>query len=81
MEEQVVSLWAVINGHMDEIAVEKIRDFEQKFIAHIKLREKKLLSGIAETKILIIPSPKILLLARIAYIIKKTRKKPYKGMP
>ena len=52
MEEQVVSLWAVINGHMDEIAVEKIRDFEQKFIAHIKLREKKLLSGIAETKIL-----------------------------
>ncbi len=52
VEEQVVSLWAVINGHMDEVEVEKVRDFEQKYIAHLKLREKKLLSGIAETKIL-----------------------------
>lgn len=52
LEDQVVSLWAVINGHMDEIDVEKIRDFEQKFIAHLKLREKKLLTQIAETKIL-----------------------------
>ncbi len=52
LEEQVVSLWAVINGHMDEIPVESIRDFEQKFITHLKLREKKLLSSIVETKVL-----------------------------
>ncbi len=46
--EQVAVLWAVINGHLDEIEVEKVREFEQRFIAHLKLREKKLLSEIAD---------------------------------
>ncbi|MBU1032274.1 F0F1 ATP synthase subunit alpha [Patescibacteria group bacterium] len=50
LEEQVISLWAVTNGYLDEIEVEKIRDFEQKYIAHLKLREKKLLSEIASKK-------------------------------
>lgn len=52
LEEQVVVLWAVTNGYLDEVEVEKVRDFEQKYISHLKLREKKLLSSIAETKIL-----------------------------
>lgn len=52
VEEQVVSLWAVTNGLMDEVNVENVRDFEQKYIAHLKLREKKLLSEIADKKIL-----------------------------
>jgi len=52
LEEQVVSLWAVTNGFMDEVEVEKVREFEQKYIAHLKLREKKLLSSIAQEKIL-----------------------------
>lgn len=50
VEEQVVALWAVINGYMDEIAVEQVSEFEQKYIAHLKLREKKLLSDIAVKK-------------------------------
>ncbi|MBI2017882.1 F0F1 ATP synthase subunit alpha [Candidatus Daviesbacteria bacterium] len=50
LEEQVVSLWAVINGHLDEIPVENIRDFEQKYLEYLKLREKKLLSEIASKK-------------------------------
>ncbi|MDO8576923.1 MAG: F0F1 ATP synthase subunit alpha [Candidatus Daviesbacteria bacterium] len=50
LEEQVVVLWAAINGFLDEVEVEKVREFEQKYIAHLKLREKKLLSGIAEKK-------------------------------
>lgn len=52
LEDQVVSIWAVTNGYMDEIEIERIREFEQKYLAHLKLREKKLLSSIAETKLL-----------------------------
>lgn len=52
VEEQVVALWAATNGYLDEIAVEKVREFEQKYIAHLKLRNKKLLSEIVQTKVL-----------------------------
>ena len=40
VEEQVVALWAVTNGYMDEIEVEKIKDFEQKYLSFLKLRGK-----------------------------------------
>lgn len=50
LEEQVVLLWAVINGFLDEIEVEKIKEFEQRYITHLKLRQKKLLSEIAKKK-------------------------------
>lgn len=52
LEEQVVAIWAVTNGYADEIDVTNIREFEGKFIAHLKLREKKLLSEIADKKII-----------------------------
>lgn len=50
VEEQVVILWAVTNGFLDEVEVEKVKEFEEKYIAHLKLRVKKLLSEIAERK-------------------------------
>ncbi|MCR4305573.1 MAG: F0F1 ATP synthase subunit alpha, partial [Candidatus Daviesbacteria bacterium] len=50
LAEQVISLWAVTNGYLDEVEVERVREFEQKYIAHLKLREKKLLAEIAEKK-------------------------------
>src|SRR3989338_6932852 len=50
VEEQVVALWAVTNGYMDEVEVEKVKEFEQRYIAHLKLRAKKLLSDITDTK-------------------------------
>ncbi len=50
VEEQVVALWAVTNGYMDEVEVERVKEFEQKYIQHLKLREKKLLSEIASKK-------------------------------
>lgn len=50
VEEQVVALWVVTNGYMDEVEVERVKEFEQKYIAHLKLREKKLLSEIASKK-------------------------------
>lgn len=50
LENQVVTLWAGANGYLDEVPVEKIREFEKEFISHLKLREKKLMSEIAEKK-------------------------------
>ncbi|MEK7617260.1 MAG: F0F1 ATP synthase subunit alpha [Patescibacteria group bacterium] len=50
VEEQVVALWVVTNGYMDEVEVEKVRDFEQRFIQAIKLKNKKVLSEIASKK-------------------------------
>lgn len=50
IEEQVVILWAVTNGYLDEIPVERAREFEQKYIDHLKLREKKLMAEIADKK-------------------------------
>ncbi len=52
VEEQIVAIWAVSNGFMDEVEVTNIRDFENKYIAHLRLREKKLLAEIADKKVL-----------------------------
>ena len=50
LQEQVVALWAVTNGYMDEVEVERVKEFENKYIQHLKLREKKLLGEIASKK-------------------------------
>ncbi|MBI2020575.1 F0F1 ATP synthase subunit alpha [Candidatus Daviesbacteria bacterium] len=50
LAEQVVALWAVTNGYLDEVEVEIIKDFESKYIQHLRLRNKKLLSEIATKK-------------------------------
>ncbi len=50
MEEQVVILWAATNGYLDELEVARLRDFEQKYIASLRLRNKKLLQEIREKK-------------------------------
>ncbi len=52
LEEQVAAIWAVTNGHADEIAVENIKDFEDKFIANLKVKEKKILAEIADKKVI-----------------------------
>lgn len=50
VEEQIVILWAATQGYLDEIEVDLVRDFEQKYLAKLKLREKKLLSDLKEKK-------------------------------
>lgn len=50
VEEQVVVLWAVTNGYLDEVEVEKVRQFESEFIQMLKLRHKKVLTELAEKK-------------------------------
>lgn len=50
VSEQIIVLWAVTQGYLDEIPVEKIKEFEGKFLEHLRLREKKLLGEIADKK-------------------------------
>ncbi len=50
--EQIAILWAVTQGHLDEIEVEKVREFEERFLTHLRLSDKKLLSDITEKKVL-----------------------------
>jgi F-type H+/Na+-transporting ATPase subunit alpha len=52
LEEQVVTLWAVNAGYLDDIEVEKVKSFETEFIKELRLRGKKSLSEIAEKKLL-----------------------------
>lgn len=52
MEEQIAMLWVATNGYLDQIEVEKVKDFENKFVANLRLKEKKLLSEIADKKVL-----------------------------
>ncbi len=48
VEEQVVSIWAGANGHLDEVPVEDVLRFEREFLDH--LRHKDLvLASIRET--------------------------------
>ena len=52
LAEQVTSLWAVTNGHMDTIDFTKIQEFTAHFLSHLKMKYKKVMEGIAEKKVL-----------------------------
>ncbi|MBI2011527.1 F0F1 ATP synthase subunit alpha [Candidatus Daviesbacteria bacterium] len=50
LEEQVLAIWAVSNGLMDEVPPEKVKEFESEYIQYLRLREKKLMSEVADKK-------------------------------
>jgi F-type H+-transporting ATPase subunit alpha len=50
VEEQVVSIFAVINGFLDDIEIEKIKDFEERLLTYIKEKNKEILEKIAMEK-------------------------------
>ena len=50
VEEQVVSLYAGVNGYLEKIDATKIRDFEDKLIDDIKLKGESILTSIREEK-------------------------------
>lgn len=52
VEEEVAVIWAVTNGHLDDIPVEKLRDFEEKFLKFLKTKKEKILPSIKEEKVL-----------------------------
>lgn len=48
--EQVMMIFAGINGHLDDIPVEKIKDFESKFLGFIKDKHSSISLEIVEKK-------------------------------
>ncbi|MEG8099225.1 F0F1 ATP synthase subunit alpha [Candidatus Liberibacter brunswickensis] len=52
MEEQVVMIFAAINGYLDEVEVSKIGKFEKDFLAHMRVSSKDILGNIREQKVL-----------------------------
>jgi F-type H+-transporting ATPase subunit alpha len=52
VEKQVVSLYTVTRGHLDDIAVEDIRRFEEEFHAYLDANHADILKSIVEDKVL-----------------------------
>ncbi len=50
LEQQVGSLWAVTNGHFDELPVEVIKEAQSEWIQFLKLKHKKVLESVAKDK-------------------------------
>ncbi|MCD2138117.1 F0F1 ATP synthase subunit alpha [Salinicoccus halitifaciens] len=50
VEYQVAILYALVNGHLDDIQVEDITRFEDEFLSWLDSNEKELLNGIRDTK-------------------------------
>jgi F-type H+-transporting ATPase subunit alpha len=52
VELQVAALWAVQNGFMDEVAVDRIKDFQAKLTEYLTSRKAELMARIAKEKAL-----------------------------
>jgi F-type H+/Na+-transporting ATPase subunit alpha len=50
MEEQAVSIWAGLDGQMDDVPVEDVLRFEQELLEHLR-HNSTVLQGIKETKV------------------------------
>jgi F-type H+-transporting ATPase subunit alpha len=50
VEEQVVSVWAGVEGKLDDVPVGDIRRFEAEFLDHLRRHEKGTLAAIADGK-------------------------------
>jgi F-type H+-transporting ATPase subunit alpha len=51
VEDQVVSIWAGTNGHLDEVPIEDINRFETEFLQHLRHRSS-VLTTIPQTNLL-----------------------------
>jgi F-type H+-transporting ATPase subunit alpha len=52
VEKQITIIWAVTKGFLDDIPVETILEFKQKFLDYISARWQKILQNLSKEKIL-----------------------------
>jgi F-type H+-transporting ATPase subunit alpha len=52
VELQVAILWAVQNGFFDTVAVDKVKEFQNKLSEYLSTRKASILDGIREKKAL-----------------------------
>jgi F-type H+-transporting ATPase subunit alpha len=50
VEEQVIMIFAAINGHLDDTPTEKIKEFESKFLQEIRDKHSGIAMAIKEKK-------------------------------
>ena len=50
IEEQIISIFAGVNGYLDDIPVSKVREFEEKWLSYVKETYPNILSEIREKK-------------------------------
>jgi F-type H+-transporting ATPase subunit alpha len=50
LENQVIILFAVINGYIDDLPVDKVREFESKLLASIRTTNAELVNKLAKEK-------------------------------
>ncbi|HZK51201.1 MAG TPA: F0F1 ATP synthase subunit alpha [Actinomycetota bacterium] len=49
VEDQVLSIWAVSNGYLDDIPVERVQDFERKFLDFMRSRYSQIGETLRDT--------------------------------
>ena len=52
VEQQVVVLWTMQNGYMDDVPVDRIKDFQGKLLEFIGTRKDAVLASIRDKKAL-----------------------------
>jgi F-type H+-transporting ATPase subunit alpha len=52
VEEQVLVIFAATRGHVDDVPLEKIKDFEEEFLRYMRVSKAEIISEIVEKKAL-----------------------------
>jgi F-type H+-transporting ATPase subunit alpha len=52
VDEQVVVIYCAVNGYLDDVDDEKIKDFENGFLKFMRSQKKDILQGLKEGKVL-----------------------------
>jgi F-type H+/Na+-transporting ATPase subunit alpha len=52
VEDQVISIWAVSNGYLDDVPVDKVREFESGLLDHMRARHSNIGETIRDTGVL-----------------------------
>lgn len=52
VEQQVSIIWAVTNGHLDDIAIEAVESFQEKYLDSLSTKGKKILEALSKEKTL-----------------------------
>ena len=50
VEEQVVSIYTAVNGHLDEYSLDRVQPFERDFLAFVRDQHPEILQNITETE-------------------------------
>ena len=50
LAQQVCSMYAAVNGHMDDVPVDRVREFEERFLGYLETSKPELIGDIQEKK-------------------------------